>query len=71
MKIVIPANPIRVYQRNGDTPQDGYSCHNVAFIMVKGESEYPKCTFVTIGGTKISTVAFARVFINGEWVSHD
>tara|TARA_R110000868_G_scaffold120051_1_gene318793 strand:+ start:1142 stop:1357 length:216 start_codon:yes stop_codon:yes gene_type:complete len=71
MKIVIPANPIRIYQRNGDTPQDGYSCHNVAFIMVKGESEYPKLIYVTISGTQISTIAFARVLINGEWVSHE
>jgi hypothetical protein len=71
VKIVVPANPIRVYQRSGDTPQDGYSCHNVAFIMVKGQSEFPKFTFVTISGTCITTIAFARVLINGEWVSHD
>ena len=71
MKIVIPANPIRIYQRNGDTPQDGYSCHNVAFIMVTGKTEFPKFTFVTISGTQISTIAFARVLINGEWVSHE
>ena len=71
MKIVIPANPIRIYQRSGETPQDGYSCHNVAFIMVKGESDFPKFTFVTISGTPITTIAFARVLINGEWVSHD
>ncbi len=71
MKIVVPANPIRVYQRSGDTPQDGYSCHNVAFIMVKNESAFPKLIYVTISGTQISTIAFARVLINGEWVSHD
>ena len=71
MKIVIPANPIKVYQRSGATPEDGYSCHNVAFIMVHGKTEFAKCTFVTIGGTPISTIAFARVLINGEWVSHE
>lgn len=70
MKIVIPANPIRIFQRNGDTPQEGYSCHNVAFIIVTGISEFPKCTFVTISGTPITTIAFAKVFINGEWISH-
>ena len=71
MKIVIPANPIRIYQRNGDTPQDGYSCHNVAFIMVEGKPMFYKFTYVTISGTPITTIAFARVLINGEWVSHD
>ena len=71
MKIVIPANPIKVFQRNGDTAQDGYTSSNVAFIMVTGKSEFPKFTFVTISGTPITTIAFARVLINGEWVSHD
>ena len=71
MKIVIPANPIKVYQRSGATPEAGYSCHNVAFIMVEGKTEFPKCTFVTISGTPITTIAFARVLINGEWVSHE
>lgn len=71
MKIVVPANPIKVYQRSGATPEDGYSCHNVAFIMVHGKTEFPKCTFVTISGTQISSIAFARVLINGEWVSHE
>jgi len=71
VKIVVPANPIKVYQRSGATPEDGYSCHNVAFIMVHGKTEFPKCTFVTISGTPISTIAFARVLIDGQWVSHD
>ena len=71
MKIVVPANPIKVYQRSGATPEDGYSCHNVAFIMVHGKTEFPKCTYVTISGTPITTIAFARVLINGEWVSHE
>ena len=72
MKTIVPANPIKVYMRsNGD--DDGYLASNIAFIIVDGPPKYPGLTFVTISGTAIpsSDIAFARVLIDGAWVSHD
>ncbi len=76
MKIVTPTNPIKIYQRQGslDSPSElDYTCSNVAFIIVDGPPKYPGVTFVTISGTCIpsSDIAFARVLIDGTWVSHD
>lgn len=76
MKIVIPANPIRIYQR---ADADTYSCNNVAFIVLDiGPGVLPNVDmydlrYVTISGNfiKAVSVAFARVLINGQWVSHD
>jgi hypothetical protein len=76
VKIVVPANPIRIYQR---TSSDSYSCMNVAFIVLDvGPGVLPDIDmydlrYVTISGNFIKAVqvAFARVLINGEWVSHD
>ena len=75
MKIVTPTNPIKIYQRHDsdDEAPLGYTASNIAFIIVDGPSKYPGLTFVTISGTCIpsSDVAFARVLIDGQWVSHD
>jgi hypothetical protein len=73
MKIVVPANPIKIYQRNGDTPEDGYLTSNIAFIIVDGPPDFPKLTYVTISGTPIPNrdISFARVLIDGAWVSHE
>jgi hypothetical protein len=77
MKIVVPANPIRIYQRASD---ETYICMNVAFIVLDIGAGYIDpavgmydLRYVTISGNFIKAVhvAFARVLINGEWVSHD
>jgi len=73
MKIVVPGNPIKVFMRQGEIGDSEYLASNVAFIIVDGPPKYPGLTFVSISGTPIpsSNVAFARVLIDGEWVSHD
>ena len=73
MKIVVPANPIKVFMRQGEIGDAEYLASNVAFIIVDGPPDFPKLVFVTISGTPIpsSNIAFARVLIDGAWVSHD
>ena len=73
MKTIVPANPIKVFMRQGEIGDCEYLPSNVAFIIVDGPPEFPKLTFVTISGTCIhsSDIAFARVLIDGEWRSHD
>jgi hypothetical protein len=73
MKTIVPANPIKVYMRQGEIADGEYLCSNVAFIIVDGPPKYPGLTFVTISGTPIPAhdIAFARVLIDGAWVSHD
>ena len=73
MKTIVPANPIKVFMRQGEIGDCEYLPSNVAFIIVDGPPEFPKLVFVTISGTPIPSreVAFARVLIDGNWVSHD
>ena len=73
MKTVVPANPIKVFMRQGEIGDAEYLASNVAFIIVDGPPDFPKLVFVTISGTPIpsSNIAFARVLIDGVWVSHD
>jgi hypothetical protein len=73
MKTIVPANPIKVFMRSGDIADAEYLCSNVGFIIVDGPPSFPKVTFVTISGTAIPAhdIAFARVLIDGAWVSHD
>ena len=73
MKTIVPANPIKVFMRQGEIADGEYMASNVAFIIVDGPPDFPKLTFVTISGTPIpsSNIAFARVLIDGVWVSHD
>ena len=73
MKTIVPANPIKVYMRQGEIGDSDYLCSNVAFIIVDGKPAFPELTFVSISGTPIpsSNIAFARVLIDGTWVSHD
>jgi len=73
MKTIVPANPIKVFMRQGEIGDSEYLCSNVAFIIVDGPPKYPGLTFVTISGTCIPScdIAFARVLIDGEWRSHD
>ena len=73
MKTIVPANPIKVFMRQGEIGDAEYLASNVAFIIVDGPPDFPKLVFVTISGTPIPSrdVAFARVLIDGEWRSHD
>ena len=73
MKTIVPANPIKVFMRQGEIGEANYLASNVAFIIVDGPLTFPKITFVTISGTAVpsSDIAFARVLIDGQWVSHD
>ena len=73
MKTIVPANPIKVFMRQGEIGDAEYLASNVAFIIVDGPPDFPKLTFVTISGTPIpsSNIAFARVLIDGVWVSHN
>ena len=73
MKTVVPANPIKVFMRQGEIGDAEYLASNVAFIIVDGPPDFPKLVFVTISGTPIPSreIAFARVLIDGNWVSHE
>jgi len=76
MKTIVPANPIKVYMRQGEIADGEYLCSNIAFIMVDESIHVDylsKFVFVTISGTAIPNhdIAFARVLIDGAWVSHD
>jgi hypothetical protein len=73
MKTIVPANPIKVFMRQGEIGDAEYLASNVAFIIVDGPPDFPKLTYVTISGTPIPSreIAFARVLIDGVWVSHD
>ena len=73
MKTVVPANPIKIYLRQGEIGDSEYLASNVAFIIVDGKPGFTEITFVTISGTRIPAqdIAFARVLIDGAWVSHD
>ena len=72
MKTVIPANPIKIYQRQGEIADCEYMASNIAFILVDNKAGFYDYYFVTISGTSIPArdIAFARVLIDGEWVSH-
>jgi len=70
MKTVVPANPIKIYMRQGEIAEGEYLASNVAFMII---DNFKNLTFVTISGTMIPAhdIAFARVLIDGAWVSHD
>ena len=73
MKTIVPANPIKIYMRQGEIADGEYLASNVAFIIVDGKPMFNEIKFVTISGTVILArdIAFARVLIDGAWVSHD
>jgi hypothetical protein len=75
MKIVTPANPIKIYMRHDNDGETEYMSSNIAFIIVDDAVSpgYYDFTFVTISGTQIANrdIAFARVFLDGAWVSHE
>ena len=68
MTTVVPMFPIKIYQRQEET----YCSSMVAFIIVD-ETDHWQTIFVTISGTPIphERIAFSRVLIDGEWLSHD
>ena len=77
MKTVVPANPIKIYMRHDNDGDTEYMSSNIAFIIVDEITTdyggYYETTFVTISGTQVasSQIAFARVFLDGAWVSHE
>ena len=68
MTTIVPQFPIKIYQRQ----DEGYTSSMVAFIVVD-DTDHWKSIFVSISGTPIphERIAFARVLVNGEWLSHD
>lgn len=72
MKIIVPATPIKIFQRNDDK---GYTSSMVAFMIVEDANSIGRyeINFVTISGTQISNhnIAFAKTFVEGAWRSHD
>ena len=73
MKTVVPANPIKIFMRQSETGDSEYLASNVAFIIVENTSDGFDLIYVTISGTQVPSdhIAFARVLIDGAWVSHD
>ena len=73
MKTVVPANPIKIFMRQGEIGDCEYLASNVAFIIVENTSNSFDVIYVTISGTQVPSdhIAFARVLIDGQWVSHD
>ena len=68
MTTVVPQFPIKIYQRQ----DEHYTSSMVAYIIMD-EAQPWDTIFVTISGTPIasSRIAFSKVLINGEWISHD
>ena len=68
MTTVVPKFPIKIYQRS----DEHYTSSMVACIIMD-ESKPWETIFVTISGTPIphERIAFAKVLINGQWISHD
>lgn len=68
MITIVPPFPIKIYQRH----DEHYTSSMVAFIIMD-ESHPWETIFVTISGTAIpmARIAFSKVLINGEWISHD
>ena len=73
MKTIVPANPIKIYMRHDNDGETEYMSSNIAFIIVENTSDGFDLIYVTISGTQVpsSQIAFARVFLDGAWVSHD
>ena len=68
MTTIVPRFPIKIYQRS----DEHYTSSMVAFIIMD-ETKPWETIFVTISGTPIphERIAFAKVLINGQWISHD
>jgi len=68
MTTIVPRFPIKIYQRQ----DEHYASSMVAFIIMD-ETKPWDTIFVTISGTPVpmARIAFSKVLINGEWVSHD
>ena len=69
MTTIVPRFPIKIFQSHEDAQ---YTSSMVAFIIVD-ETDHWKTIFVTISGTPIPSgrIAFAKVLIDGQWISHD
>lgn len=68
MTTIVPMFPIKIYQRL----DEHYTSSMVACIIMD-EAQPWETIFVTISGTPVpsSRIAFSKVLVNGEWLSHD
>jgi hypothetical protein len=68
MTTIVPQFPIKIYQR-----QDEHYTSSMVMAIIMDESKPWETIFVTISGTPIpmSRIAFSKVLIDGEWISHD
>ena len=68
MTTVVPKFPIKIYQR-----QDEHYTSSMVACIIMDETKPWDTIFVTISGTPVpsSQIAFSRVLVNGEWLSHD
>ena len=68
MTTIVPQFPIKIYQRQ----DEGY-CSSMVACIIMDEAQPWDTIFVTISGTPVpmSRIAFSKVLINGEWISHD
>ena len=68
MTTVVPKFPIKIYKRH----DEHYTSSMVACIIMD-ETKPWETIFVTISGTPIphERIAFAKVLIDGQWISHD
>ena len=68
MSTVVPKFPIKIYQR-----QDEHYTSSMVACIIMDEAQPWDTIFVTISGTPVpmSRIAFSKVLINGEWISHD
>jgi len=68
MTNIVPRFPIKIYQHQ----DEHYTSSMVAFIIMD-ETKPWDTVFVTISGTLVpmAWIAFSKVLINGEWISHD
>ena len=68
MTTIVPKFPIKIYQR-----QDEHYTSSMVACMIVDEADPWDTIFVTISGTPVPMrrIAFSKVLINGEWMSHD
>ena len=68
MTTIVHKFPIKIYQR-----QDEHYTSSMVACIIMDEAQPWETIFVTISGTPVpmSRIAFSKVLINGEWISHD
>lgn len=68
MTTIVPKFPIKIYQR-----QDEHYCSSMVAFIIVDENQPWETIFVTISGTPVpmAHIAFSKMLVNGEWISHD